>query len=74
MTASQKIERMGALIKSDEFMPEFAMESKTAALSLLDTMKDELKEFSLRELIKVTKIANRGDNWKERAEYALLAV
>lgn len=74
MTASQKIERMGALIKSDEFMPEFAMESKTAALTLLDTMKDELKEFSLRELIKVTKIANRGDNWKERAEYALLAV
>ena len=74
MTTAQKIERMGAIIKGEDFMPEYTIESKTAALEFLDTMKDETKDLNLRTLIAVTKVANRGDNWKRRAEYLLTAV
>lgn len=74
MNPTQKIERMGAIIKGEDFLPEYEMKTKEMALEFLSSMKDELKEFSLRELIKVTKVAGRGDGWKDRAEYLLTAV
>lgn len=74
MTTSQKIERMGAIIKSDEFLPEYDEAVKTAALKFLDKMQDQAKELSLRTLISVTKVAGRGDGWERRAEYLLTAV
>lgn len=74
MTAMQKIERMGAIIKTDEFLPEYEMSVKESALKFLGEMKDEAKELSLRTLISVTKVAGRGGDWKRRAEYLLTAV
>ena len=74
MTAEQKIERMGAIIKTDEFLPEFDASVKEDALEFLSKMKDEAKELSLRTLISVTKVAARGGNWERRAEYLLTAV
>lgn len=68
MTLAQKIERMGALIDSVDFMPEYSMPVKREALAFLDKMKEEAKEISLRTLISVTKVANRGGNWQNRAE------
>lgn len=74
MTAAQKIERMGAIIKTDEFLPEYEAPVKEAALEFLCKMKDEAKELSLRTLIAVTKVAARGGAWERRAEYLLTAV
>jgi hypothetical protein len=74
MNVDQKIERMGAIIKSDEFLPEYEMSVKEAALEFLSGMKDEAKEISFRTLIAVTKVAGRGDGWERRAEYLLTAV
>lgn len=75
MNATQKIERMGAIIKTEEFLPEYSDSVKEAALKFLSEMKDEAKELSLRTLISVTKVAGRGgENWKRRAEYLLTAV
>lgn len=74
MTTSQKIERMGAIIKDDNFLPEYSINTKQAALNFLDKMKDEAKEISFRTLISVAKVAGRGDNWERRAEYLLTAV
>ena len=73
MTMDQKIERMGAIIKSEEFMPEFEFAKKEQALEFIDEIKHNLKELSLRELIKVTKVVGRNDRWKETAEYLLTA-
>jgi hypothetical protein len=74
MTLDQKIERMGAIIKGDDFMPEYDMETKAKALAFLDKMKDTAKDMNLRTLISVTKVASRGSNWERRAEYLLTAV
>ncbi len=74
MTTAQKIERMSAIIKTDEFLPDYTLEVKENALKFLGEMKDEAKELSLRTLISVTKVAARGGDWKRRAEYLLTAV
>lgn len=74
MTAAQKIERMGAIIKSDEFLPEIDDSVKAASLEFLCKMQNEAKELSLRTLISVTKVASRGGDWERRAEYLLTAV
>lgn len=73
MTLDQKIERMGAIIKSDEFLPEFDYTTKVEALRFVDKMKNEAAEISLRSLISVTKVAARGGNWQRLAEYVLTA-
>lgn len=73
MNMDQKIERMGAIITSDEFMPEFDFDRKKQALEFIDSIKGDLKELSLRELIKVTKVVGRSDRWQETAEYLLTA-
>ena len=73
MTLDQKIERMGAIIKSDEFLPEFDFSTKAEALKFVDKMKHDASEISLRSLISVTKVAARGGNWQRLAEYVLTA-
>jgi hypothetical protein len=71
MNASQKIERMGEIIKSEKFLPEYEMEHKKAALEFLGEMKDVARELSFRTLISVTKVVAEGDDWKRPAEYLL---
>jgi hypothetical protein len=74
MNQAQKIERMEAIIKLDEFMPEYDASTKRAALDFLEKMKDETADLNFRTLIAVTKVAGRGNNWERRAEYLLTAV
>jgi hypothetical protein len=74
MTTEQKIERMGHILESEDFMPDYELTVKKSALAFLSKMQDEAKEISLRTLIAVTKVANRGDSWERRAEYLLTAV
>lgn len=71
MTDTQKIERMAHIIHEDDFMPEFDMSIKEEALAFLAKFASKAKEISLRTLISVVKIRNRGANWKNLAEYVL---
>ena len=72
MTSEQKIERMRHLLQSDSFMVEYDKQHKEDALSLIDTLKDKVKELSLRTLIQCTKIRKAGgDGWKDLAEYTM---
>jgi hypothetical protein len=73
MTTKQKVERMRFLLTQPEFMPETTMVEKTDAMNLIDTLKDKVKELSLRTLIQVAKIrkSNPNQNWRNLAEYAI---
>jgi hypothetical protein len=72
MTNDQKIERMRHLLDSGEFMPEFDKVHKVDAMNLIDSLKDTVKELSLRTLIQVTKIRkSAGNNWRNLAEYTI---
>lgn len=72
MTPAQKIERMEAIAKSDEFLPEYDVNIKKDALNLIRELKDVAKEISLRTLISVTKIrASNPKDYKDLAEYML---
>ena len=71
MNTAQKIERMGAIIQSEEFMPDFKMSVKKDALEFIDSMQDSVANLSLRTLISVIKVASRGGDWKRRAEYLM---
>lgn len=73
MTSQQKIDRMRHLVtQSSEFMPEYHMTHKFDALNLIDSLKDRVKELSLRTLIQVTKIRkSAGANWANLAEYTI---
>ena len=72
MTTEQKLDRMGFLIKAEDFMPEYKLEEKEDALNLIRELQKSCKEISLRTLISVTKIrATVDDEWKELAEYTL---
>ena len=72
MTPAQKIERMEAIAKSDEFLPEYDAKTKTDALNLIRELKDVAKEISLRTLISVTKIrASNPKDYRDLAEYML---
>jgi hypothetical protein len=73
MTTNQKIERMRHLLSTGEFMPEFDKVEKQDAMNLVESIKDTVKELSLRTLIQVTKIrkSNPNGNWKKLAEYAI---
>src|SRR5271167_112173 len=74
MNTQQKIDRMEAIIKGGEFLPDVDMKVKRAALDFLEKMKDQAKELSLRTLIAITRVAARGGEWQRRAEYLLTAV
>ena len=72
MTTEQKIDRMRYLLASDTFMPEYDKQHKSDALDLIGTLKDKVKELSLRTLIQCTKIRKAaGNNWKDLAEYTM---
>ena len=72
MTNDQKVERMRHLLDSGEFMPEFDKAHKVDAMNLIDSLKDKVKELSLRTLIQVTKIRkSAGANWRNLAEYTI---
>lgn len=72
MTKMQKIERMRHLLSTGEFMPEFGKAEKQDAMDLIESVKDNVKELSLRTLIQVTKIRkSAGKNWKDLAEYTV---
>ena len=73
MSATQKIDRMEYIAKSDEFMPEFEMQHKMDALQLIREVANDAKEISLRTLISVTKIRSSNKDWKEMATYLLTA-
>jgi len=55
MTIDQKIERMGFIVKTDEFLPEYSKSIKKDALNLISDIKDEIKDINLRTLITVCK-------------------
>lgn len=72
MTNEQKIDRMRFLLDQSGFMPEYEKACKTDALNLIDSLKDKVKELSLRTLIQVTKIRkSAGAKWKDLAEYTI---
>jgi hypothetical protein len=72
MDTQQKVERMQYLLEQPGFMPEYKDQYKKDALELIDTLKDDVKELSLRTLIQVTKIRNSGGpKWKDLAEYTI---
>jgi hypothetical protein len=72
MDTQQKVERMQYLLEQPGFMPEYKDKYKEEALELIDTLKDDVKELSLRTLIQVTKIRNSGGaKWKDLAEYTI---
>jgi hypothetical protein len=72
MTNEQKIDRMRFLLDQSGFMPEYEKSHKVDALNLIDTLKDKVKELSLRTLIQVTKIRkSAGAKWKDLAEYTI---
>lgn len=73
MTAEQKIQRMQFLLDQPGFMPEYAKNLKQDALNLINSLRDSVKELSLRTLIQVTKIRkSAGAKWKDLAEYTIV--
>lgn len=73
MTTNQKVERMRYIMDSNEFMPEVPKNHKVDAITLIDKLKDKVKELSLRTLIQVTKIrGSAGSNWANLAEYTIV--
>ena len=73
MSTEQKIERMAHIAASDEFLPEYDSAVKTDALALIQEIKDDVKEISLRTLIAVSKVRASNSNWKDLATYILTA-
>lgn len=72
MTKEQKVERMQYLLDQPGFMPEVSKQVKQDALDLINSVRDSVKELSLRTLIQVTKIRkSSGANWKDLAEYTI---
>lgn len=73
MTTNQKIDRMEHISKLDEFLPEYDASVKSDALALIRTIKDDVKEISLRTLIAVAKVRASNKDWKDLATYMLTA-
>ena len=73
MTTNQKIDRMEFISKSDEFLPEYDADVKSDALALIRSIKDDVKEISLRTLIAVSKVRASNKDWKDLATYMLTA-
>lgn len=73
MTNSEKIDRMKFLLTQGNFMPQYDPEYKNDALSLIESVKDRVKELSLRTLIQVTKIraSNPDGNWENLSRYVM---
>lgn len=74
MTNVEKIDRMKHLLAQDDFMPEYETQFKNEALALIETVKDKVRDLSLRTLIQVTKIraSNPDGNWKALSTYVMV--
>jgi hypothetical protein len=72
MTTEQKIERMQTLVNDSEFMPNFDIKYKRAAMVLITKVGERATEVSLRTLQAVTRIAANGGDWEALAEYTLV--
>jgi len=64
MTMDQKIDRMEFIADSAEFLPEYDKTVKADALALIREIKDEVKEISLRTLIRCV----QGSCFEQRLE------
>lgn len=73
MTESQKVERMEVISKSAEFLPEVSTKAKEDALAFLKSNVGKIPNLSLRSLIQVSKIVNKGGRWQDLAKYILTA-
>lgn len=72
MDEAQKIERMTAIIETQEFMEDYSIEYKRDALEFIKTIASDIKNLSLRSLISVVKIRAENDReWKKFAQYVL---
>jgi len=71
MTEAQKFERMEVIAKSEEFLPEVSDSAKSDALTFLKAQIGKVPNLSLRSLIQVSKIANKGGQWQDFAKYVL---
>lgn len=71
MSEAQKVERMEVIAQSEDFLPEVSDVAKTAALVFLKSYIGQIPNLSLRSLIQVAKIANRGGQWQDLAKYVL---
>lgn len=71
MTEDQKVERMEVISKSNEFLPDVSSKAKADALVFLKNNIGRVPNLSLRSLITVSKIANRGGDWTKLARYVL---
>jgi hypothetical protein len=71
MTVDQKIERMGFILQSSEFLPEIQLEFKQDALAFITKHKNDAPDISLRTLISISKIRNGQENWEKLALYIL---
>lgn len=73
MTLKEKIDRMRYISKSPDFLPDYDGEVKADAMELINELKDEAKELSLRTLIKVCKVRYkfRNGNWRQLGTYLL---
>lgn len=74
MTVDQKLERMDAIMREPEFLPNIDLKMKEESLSIIKKYRFDAKEISLRTLIQTTKIRSTGrQNWEQMAKYVLVA-
>ena len=71
MTQEQKVERMEALVESEDFLEDFSVTVKRDAIAFIRDNMDNVANLSLRTLIATTKIAAEGGDWKQLAKYVL---
>jgi len=72
MTVDDKINRMRKIVREDDFMPEFDLDTKLEALEFMIDKRDIAIDFNMRTLGKVIKIRiGGGKNWQNMAEYML---
>jgi len=71
MTQEQKVERMEALVESEDFLQDFSVTVKRDAIAFIRDNMDNVANLSLRTLIATTKIAAEGGDWKQLAKYVL---
>jgi hypothetical protein len=75
MTRPEIIERMTAIVKGGDFLPEFELSHKLEALTFIaeNANRPEIKSINLRSLINATKArATKPEHWKRLALYALI--
>lgn len=75
MSNDQKIERMEVIVQGEEFLPNYDLKYKEAALELLRKVANEspTADINFRSLIACTRIAStERKDWEMAAEYAVL--